>query len=166
VKGQMIKYIFLIVAIIAMTATTGCDSVKQSTDPVVPVGTDDKEMNEAIQKAQTSLDGFIRRLEHPERDDKWFLVKGRFSCGDDVEHIWVANITYTGKAFSGVLANEPNMSCLHFKKAVNVPVEDISDWMYVSQNRLVGGFTTRVLYNRMSPKKRNEEDLTRPYRID
>jgi uncharacterized protein YegJ (DUF2314 family) len=166
VKEQMIKNILLILAIITVIATNGCDSVKQSNDPVVPVGVDDKEMNVAIQQAQASLNEFIRRFEHPEKNDKWFLVKGRFTCGDEVEHIWVADLTYRDNAFSGVIANEPNMQCLHFKEAVTVPFKDITDWMYVSQNRLVGGFTTRVLYYRMSPKARKEENLTRQYRID
>jgi uncharacterized protein YegJ (DUF2314 family) len=55
---------------------------------------------------------------------------------------------------------------LKFKQQVSVPLDNISDWMYVSDGRLIGGFTSRVLYGRMSPEERKQDDSGRPYRIE
>jgi uncharacterized protein YegJ (DUF2314 family) len=166
-RTQVIKFMTVLVLIAAAIALTVCDAPQRSDNPpVVSVGAGDKEMNAAIEKAQGSLNGFVLRLAHPEKGDKWFLVKGRFTRGNEVEHIWIADVTYDGKAFNGVLADEPKMQGLRLKGAVFVPLSDITDWMYVSHDRLVGGFTTRVLYNRLSHKERKDADFTRPFRIE
>jgi len=144
-----------------------CNSKKSSeNDAVTPVSDDDQEMNAAMQQARKTLNAFVERFTNPRTTDKWFLVKGRFTHEGRVEHIWVADLVFDGKVFSGVLANQPELPGLKFKQQVSVPMENISDWMYVSNGRLIGGFTTRVLYGRMSPEERKRDDAGRPYRID
>ena len=144
-----------------------CNSKKQSEeDAAAPVLKDDQEMNAAMQHARKTLNEFIERYSHPKSADKWFLVKGRFTNEGQVEHIWVADLAFDGKVFSGVLANEPELPGFRFKQQVSVPIENISDWMYVSDGQLIGGFTTRVLYNRLSMEERKRDDAERHFRID
>ncbi len=157
----------VIIMITCVTFLTGCGSKEASRNSgIASVSDEDQEINTAMDKARSTLNEFIERFTHPHASDKWFLVKGRFTHGDRVEHIWVADLVFDGKVFSGVLANEPELPGLKFKQHVSVSLDNISDWMYVSDGRLIGGFTTRVLYGRMSPEERKRNDAERPYRID
>jgi len=39
-------------------------------------------------------------------------------------------------------------------QVVTVAPRDITDWMFVKSGQLIGGYTTRVLYARLSPQDR------------
>jgi uncharacterized protein YegJ (DUF2314 family) len=41
----------------------------------------------------------------------------------------------------------------------------ISDWMYIEDGYLVGGYTTRVIRDRMTPKERTAYDAQAPYKF-
>ena len=49
---------------------------------------------------------------------------------------------------------------------VTVEPSKISDWMFVQNGRLVGGYTLRVLRDAMSPSERKEFDKNVPFVID
>ena len=48
---------------------------------------------------------------------------------------------------------------------VDVEPEEIADWMYIEDGRLVGGETTRVLYESFSPEERAEFERMAPFTI-
>lgn len=155
----MKQFVALVMAVLLVVI--GC---KKSDDPVVQVRGEDSEMNAAISAAQLSLTNFIAAFRNPSANQHYFLVKGKFVAGDEVEHIWVADLTYDGSTFRGVIANEPErISGLRFKQSVEVHKEQISDWMFVQNGKLVGGYTPKVLRNRMSAQQRREMDASLPY---
>ena len=45
-------------------------------------------------------------------------------------------------------------------------VDEISDWMYLKNGRLVGGESIRVLRNKMSASERAKFDASAPFKID
>jgi uncharacterized protein YegJ (DUF2314 family) len=47
-----------------------------------------------------------------------------------------------------------------------VVAERISDWMYVHEGRLVGGYTIRVMRDRLSPAERLRFDQGLPFKIE
>jgi uncharacterized protein YegJ (DUF2314 family) len=47
-----------------------------------------------------------------------------------------------------------------------VNLADLSDWMYLEDNRLVGGYTLRVLRDSVSPEARARMDSQLPFRIE
>jgi uncharacterized protein YegJ (DUF2314 family) len=49
---------------------------------------------------------------------------------------------------------------------IKVRKDTISDWMYVENNRLVGGYTVRILRNRLSLVQRKALDDSVPYKIE
>lgn len=156
------------VAILIVAA--GCNdkqSHAKTDDPVTKVLSEDSEMNAAIKTAQTSLTNFIAIFSAPATNQKYFLIKARFTDKDVAEHIWVADLRYDGKVFYGVIANEPqDIPSLRFKQPVEVQFPQITDWMYVEDGKLVGGFTSRVLRNRKSEQERREQDANLRYRYD
>lgn len=41
----------------------------------------------------------------------------------------------------------------------------ISDWMYIEDGYLVGGYTTRVIRDRMTEEERKKHDAQAPYKF-
>ena len=159
VMKQLVAFAMAILAL-----AVGC---RKSDDPVVKVEAEDSEMNAAISAAQASITNFMAVFRHPQTNQQYFLVKGRFTAGHVVEHIWVADLSYDGSVFHGVIANEPeSIPGLRFKQPVELQPGQISDWMFVQDGKLVGGYTSRVLRARMTAQQRRELDAHIPYRYE
>jgi uncharacterized protein YegJ (DUF2314 family) len=139
---------------------------QETNDQIVQVVSGDPEMNIAIAKARATLDKFIATLKSPKSWQESFLIKGKFTVLGETEHIWIADIYYDGNAFHGVLTNEPTLPGLKFKQVVTVSRDDVSDWMYIANGKLVGGYTTRELRRRQSKEERESNDAARPYVIE
>jgi uncharacterized protein YegJ (DUF2314 family) len=158
----MKQFVALVMAIVVLAV--GC---MRSDDPVVKVPEEDSEMNAAISAAQTSITNFMAVFRSPQTNQQYFLIKAKFTAGGVVEHIWVADLRYDGSMFHGVIANEPqSIPGLRFKQAVEVQQGQISDWMFVQDGKLVGGYTSRVLRKRMTDQQRRELDANIPYRYE
>ena len=134
-------------------------------DNVVGVPSDDPQMVAAINKARGSLHQFFDALAHPKPNQKSFLLKVAFRHGDEVEHIWVADLNLSGKKPQGVIADEPRMKGLRFMQQVSFDPADITDWMYIEDGKLVGGYTTQLLRQRMSSEERKQLDASVPYKF-
>jgi uncharacterized protein YegJ (DUF2314 family) len=124
-------FAFIAQSVLIVFIATGCgdsSSTSKKDDSVMAIKADDAEMNAAISKAQSTLTNFIATLASPQPNQKSFLIKGRFTSGDNVEHIWVADISYDGKVFRGVIANDPEkITTLSFKQPVEVQQSQVSD---------------------------------------
>ena len=73
------------------------------------------------------------------------------------EHIWLADVQYTGGRFVGYVDNKPvNIKGLKLGDKESVNPDEISDWLYIDHGKLVGGYTVRVLYSELSPKEKQE----------
>lgn len=162
--------IVLPAAIAIAVWTAGCNESSPQADggeAIVGVEAEDAEMNAAIAHAQSTLSRFVTALEAPQPGQKDFLVKAKFTAGDLVEHMWIADITYDGHVFRGVLANEPeSIPGLSYLQRVEVQPAQISDWMHVQDDIVIGGYTMRVLRSRMTDQERSEPDAGAPYKSE
>jgi uncharacterized protein YegJ (DUF2314 family) len=48
----------------------------------------------------------------------------------------------------------------------SVKPSEISDWLYVDNEKLVGGYTVRVHYNELSSQQKQEFDRRADFRIE
>jgi len=159
----------LVLCLVGLALLGGCKNAKREgktarrpgKPTVISVERDDEEMNGAMQKARQTVGEFIEHLANPKPSEERFSVKAKFAEGDDVEHMWLGEVRYDGTMFHGTVANTP----LHLKNVKlgdrhSLRAEEISDWMIIDGSRLVGGYTIRVLFNRMPPeeKKQAEEE--------
>jgi uncharacterized protein YegJ (DUF2314 family) len=134
---------------------------------VVQVENSDREMSAAISQAQQTSDDFIKALKSPKSNQSGFSVKYPFADGPTVEHMWVVDLNYDGQAFAGVLNNYPNdLRNFSFGQKVTIPQAGISDWMYVEDGRLIGGFTMRVLFKDYSPEKLRELEESLGFKVE
>jgi uncharacterized protein YegJ (DUF2314 family) len=120
-------------------------------------------MDAAIEEAKGSLGQFTRAYLEPGDNQHSFLLKVFLEDDDESEHVWIADIEATDTGFRGVVANEPVMLSLQFKQPVEFEPARITDWMFIDHGRLVGGYTTRLIRQRMSPEERAALDATVEY---
>src|SRR6202162_1940712 len=125
----------------------------------VRVADDDKAMDRAVEHAQRSLGFFMAALRAKKPGDTMFEIKKGFVDGDKVEHLWITNVKYDGKNFSGKINNRPiDVKNVHLGQRVMIAPRDVSDWMFLKNGKLMGGYTTRVLYARLSPEGKGQFD--------
>ena len=145
----------LINAAIVAILFAGCDTqernvgdvVKRPGEPdVIMVADDDPRMNAAIDKARVTVEQFIRALSNPQSSQSGFSVKAPIRDGTKVEHMWLTPVRYQNGNFVGKVNNDPDIvKTVKLGDQYDVKKADISDWMYVENGKLVGGFTIRVL---------------------
>ena len=125
--------------------------------PIAHIDKDDPAMLEAIATARATVADFIRALEAPAAGRRDFAIKALFP--DLQEHMWVSDPRYADGVFTGALGNIPaGSTTLRLGDEVRVPQDLISDWKYVENDVLAGGYSLRLLRNRMSEKARNDLD--------
>lgn len=155
--GAAFVFVFLI---------AGC-SKKDRADKVTLVEADDPRMNAAIEKARATVGTFIAALKSPKANQESFTVKMAFNDGKHTEHMWLSPVTFDGKRFHGSVNNDPELvKNVKFGQQASVEMSQISDWMFVENGKLVGGYTIRVLRDSMSPKERAEFDRNAPFVVD
>ena len=121
---------------------------------VVNVRAADAEMNAAIAHARDTLPTFWASYDAPKPTESGHCLKVRFTGDGYVEHIWMADLeklpdgNYTGR-FSNGPTNLPGKDIgdqAEFEHA------DISDWMFMRNEKIVGGETIKLLLKSM-PKE-------------
>ena len=135
---------------------------------MVQVAEEDAEVNAAMQQAQDTIGIFVTSLQSPKPTQSDFSIKARFISSDGgVEHIWIVDVSYSDEGFTGVINNVPvDVPEIEQGDNATVPVEDVSDWMFIEDGKLVGGYTIRVLRNRLSPEERERFDEETDFIID
>ena len=122
-------------------------------------------MDAAILEAKDTIRQFFEAFFEPTKQQKSFLLKVVFDDAGQREHIWLADLDFGGERPSGVVANEPTTPNVKFMQRIEFEPSYISDWMYVDNGVLVGGYTTRVIRERMTPEERKEYDARAPYKF-
>lgn len=130
----------------------------ESPDPVVYLKSEDPGMAAATAKAKSTLGEFKAALAQRKPNTERYAVKIGFPYGkDNREHMWVQDPRFHDDAVAGTLINEPvDVANLKLGQAVTAPAADVSDWMYVEGGVLRGGYTMRVLLDKMSPEERQK----------
>ncbi len=118
----------------------------------------------ALRLAQTNLPKFVRALRKPKPSQTQFAVKAGIFDGRRTQHVWLNDVTFDGKKFRGKLGNR----VLGVKNAklgdkVEVAPSGVSDWMYVENRKLIGGYTLRALRDGLSPQDKKSFDKSLPF---
>ncbi|HEY1192625.1 YegJ family protein [Flavobacterium sp.] len=151
------KFLILI-AILYLASCKDSNKIEREGEPTIyGVKSEDEEMNAAILQANETLDDFKKGLLDPTADSHALKVK--FSNEKGIEHMWIGDIVYKDGQYSGILNNEPEY-VTEYKSGdkIEVDASKISDWMYLVNGKLHGGYTLRVLRNRMTDEERKQLD--------
>ena len=136
-------------------------------DKVTYVADDDPRMNAAIEKDRATVDTFIAALKAPKASQSAFSIKMAFTEGVNTEHMWLTPVTYDGTNFQGTINNEAaKVKNVKMGQKVSAAPSKISDWMYIDNRKLVGGYTLRVLRDALTPAERTDFDRSVPFVIE
>ena len=148
---------FLGIVLIVTLASSHVESAevteRQSEPDTVTVDAEDAEMNAAIKRARESVQTFLKYLVARKPNQTHFSVKKPFPVGNDGgnEHLWINDLRYDGKQLYGRISNTPvDLRSLKSGDPVSLLPSEISDWMILEDGAIVGGFTFRVLWKRMT----------------
>jgi uncharacterized protein YegJ (DUF2314 family) len=143
--------------------------VKRSGEPdIVNVADDDARMNWAIEKAQLTLWHFEQTIKNPHTEELYLSLKAKIVDGNEIEHLWLSNPTVDSQGiFYGIVANVPvYVKNVQFQTKIGIERENVSDWMVIENNRLIGGYTIRTIRDAYSDKEREEFDSSMGFLID
>ncbi len=130
----------------------GCDDGDSS---VHMVSAEDPEMNAAMEEARETVGELVEQLPALQSAGAQVSIKVPVSEGDKTEHIWLANLRYEDGMIHGNLANAPaDLPSWSYGDPVEVPVENISDWMVVREGQLFGGYTLFAMRDQMQGDQR------------
>jgi len=129
--------------------------------PIIEVPDGDAEMNAAINKARATVSTFIKELKHPRPGDTLFSIKVKVSDPGKkyAEHIWLTHLTFDGTQFHGIVSHGDGPETIKSVKEgqkLSAKPNQISDWAYSANGRLVGGYSLGVLYRRASKGEQEE----------
>lgn len=109
----------------------------------VPSG--DARMLAAMEEATRTFDDFVNALgSGDERCCEFNAKVGLPTRRLTVEHIWLSDVALTEDAgvLEGVIANDPiDIPVLKLGQRVKFGRDNVSDWMYMRDGEMVGGFT-------------------------
>jgi uncharacterized protein YegJ (DUF2314 family) len=126
-------------------------------DGIISVEGDDPEMNIAVAKAKGSFDTFREALIQADSTQANHAVKMGFDYDDGREHMWFADLHMKNGKLYGVLDNVPaHIKSMDIGDTVEIMRDRVTDWMYIKDSKLVGGYTLRVLYKRMSKEEKRQ----------
>jgi uncharacterized protein YegJ (DUF2314 family) len=121
----------------------------------IDVRTDDAEVNAAMQAARATLPTFWAAFDHPGAGEKDFGLKVTMPRSGG-NHIWVTSIEKSGSTIYGRAANDNGVwRSVHLGELgqrVAVPPDQIDDWMFLRDGKIVGNYTLVVLLKRMPPE--------------
>ncbi len=147
--------------ILATCWLTACDPnpgvVKREGEPNYVKAFDEETMERAIARARETHLDFVAALEAKAPKHSGFSIKKGYPVGaeQDAEHIWIDNVTWKDGVFEGTINNEPvDTKAVHLGQRVTVKPEEMSDWMYLDGQKVVGGYTLRVLLYQQSRAER------------
>ena len=130
------------------------------------VADNDIEMDRATRRARKTVPEFVTALEHPLPGERDFAVKKLFVKDGNAEHIWLRDVQFTGNRFVGFVDNRPmHIEGLKIGERVSVNPNEVSDWSYVRNGQLVGGYTVRVLFSEMSDAEKEDFQKRAEFRI-
>lgn len=135
-------------------------------------GGDDPEMLAASERARATFKYFWREMTWERRRIVPALdvacVKAAFTDPPgarrdegqpEAEHMWIDNVDFDGKLITGNLLNSPNwLKSINEGDEVSIPLDHLTDWMYVSLGDVYGGFTVNLIRSRMDKRERKQHD--------
>ena len=113
----------------------------------------DEELAEAVSQAQETLHMWRQEFLAPKRSYSMTSLKVRFQGDNGVEDMWteplfILDNKYTVRMVEGVTLEKG----IHPGRILDVRPEDIVDWMLLEEDgTVIGGYTLRLEYERMTP---------------
>ncbi|MEJ0089851.1 MAG: DUF2314 domain-containing protein [Limisphaerales bacterium] len=138
------------IALIILTVGLALFAACSKRDKVINVADDDPEMLAAIAKARDTLPQFWQVLDKPEHGESEFALKVKITDKRGTEHFWATDIRRQDGKIMGTINNDPEVvASVKLGDKIQIPEADISDWLYMCNEKMVGNETLRPLLKKM-----------------
>lgn len=157
-----------ILFLICLLLTVSCASSAPTPIPISTFTDDDPEFEEAVRKAQNTLSTFRQAFLAPKSSYSLMSLKIRFTGEGQVEDMWteplyILDDTYTVRMVEGVTLDKG----LHPNRMLDVKLTDIIDWMILQDDgKVIGGYTLRLEYERLTPEEQKKYRENTGYRFE
>jgi uncharacterized protein YegJ (DUF2314 family) len=160
------KRAFIFVIYLFLFACSPAPTQLPAPAPTIQLNSD-AEMEAAFQQARDTLDSFIQKIGTSYPDRTLVAVKVRFVLPDgSSQDIWVDQISYQDDSFHGTMGDDIPSLKLGVDDKITIARKDVVDWMIVENGKLIGGYTIRLAFQRMSPEQKERFLETVHYTID
>ena len=141
-----------------IAAMKGEDSLKalrkSSNAAVIGASGDDPEMLAATAEARKTWPEFVKAFRNKPENSESFSAKFPFDAPDQKEFMWVEVVSINGDTVVGRLGNDPVwVKDLKLGDEVTMKLSQLSDWMYLKDGEIVGGYTVKVLMEKQQQQK-------------
>jgi uncharacterized protein YegJ (DUF2314 family) len=131
-------------------------------DPTLHLDQNDAELDRIAEQARATLPVFVRRLRHPMDGDDNFRIKCPFRAdsgsGFSREQLWLSDIRFKNGAYFGTVTNTPfYISGLKKGDTLSFSIDDITDWMYTRDGKIIGGLSIKYLLEQIPENERDKE---------
>ena len=148
-------FLLIFLTACAPLATPLAATPSPTSPPIVSASSSDPELDEAISSARATLSDFIALLAAPNPTREFAALKVRFVPPDSAPlDIWCDDVTYAAGQFTGNMGDDIPALRLAFGDRIKISTDSIVDWMIVQDGHLIGGFTIRLAYSRMTPAEK------------
>ncbi|MBV8970077.1 MAG: DUF2314 domain-containing protein [Verrucomicrobia bacterium] len=131
------------------------------------VSNNDEAMRQATESARKTVNQFITAVKNPRPGQTDFEVLKPCVEGVEVEHIWLSDVKVVGNRFQGTVDNAPRKATrLHEGQVCSVNPDEITDWLFIENGKLVGGYTVRAHYKLLSPADKAEFKQHADFKIE
>jgi len=150
------KPFIVLVLLLASCSPAEPTSVPRFTAPQTQIPTlTDEELAEAVREAQETLHIWRQEFLAPKQSYSMTSLKVRFAGEGGVEDMWtepmfILDNVYTVRMVEGVTLEKG----IHPGRLLDVKPQDIVDWMLLEEDgTVIGGYTLRLEYERMTPEQ-------------
>ncbi|MFL6657036.1 MAG: YegJ family protein [Massilia sp.] len=142
-----------ILVLASVLVASGAQGARPEGDRPLRIASDDVEMEAAINKAQSTLDGFLVIAAKPPVGTEAFKLKVAITDGVHVEHFWIRPFHAIDGGFEGTVNNKPDLvHTVKLGQVIRFTRDDVSDWGYMKAGHQVGSFTVCAMFKHL-PKE-------------
>lgn len=112
-------------------------------------------MNAAIAQAKATTGNFVQAIHAGKPGTSGFGVKKPYPIpSGGSEHMWINVSEEKDGVIKGVIDNDAEETkAVKLGDAVVLNLSEISDWKYEDGRKLIGGYTIRYMFGKMSPSQ-------------
>jgi len=138
-----------------------CEKTPEMISETKQIEYTDAELSRIAENARNTVSSFFLHLGRKSAGEYGFCVKYPFfpdgNSREGSEQIWLNDIHFKNGNYYGVLANNPQF-IQDIKKGdvVIFNTDLITDWMYVRDKKIIGGFSIKYLLEKIPEDHRSE----------
>ena len=163
-KTALFKIIITSLILLSCSQSKNDKTQRDNEPDVYNLEDSDTGINNAIAKANETLNQFETILKNDDQHLNYYSIKQSFPTSNGGgENIWVGQIKLVKGNYSGIIGNEPIYTkAVKLGETITVDKSKISDWMIIdgTTGKTKGGYTIRVLRDRMSTEEKKQFDLS------